>query len=126
MVEKAVTKFAFEKLCAECQSQKKTKNIVYKSFCLQEYLEKMFPHQSRVIFKCRSETVNIKTHFTHKYKDSVCRGCKTTEEELSHIINCGQTTQVDMMDMNNLDNVDEEELSKLKLLASRVSSFVEK
>ena len=126
MVNKAVTKLAFEKLVLECHSQKKTATLTYNSFCVQDYLLKMFPHQSRVIFKCRSEIVDIKTHFTHKYKDSVCRGCRIEDEELSHIVNCGQEAKVDMMDITNLDDLDYQALVNLKLLASRVTSFVER
>ena len=124
-VTKAVTTYAFEDLCMECKSQKKTAHLTYKSLCVQDYLLKMFPLQSKVIFKCRSGTVDIKTHFTHKYKDLVCRGCGAEDEELSHIINCNQDDPVSTMDMN-FGDVDDETLLNLKVLASRVAAFLER
>ena len=103
-------------------------NMPHDSLHLQEYLIKLFPHQSRVIFKCRSGTVDIKTHFTHKYKDLVCRGCKAADEELCHIVNCGHKEAINLMDMNfGLDrDLDDQLLVDLKLLASRVTTFLER
>ena len=93
-VKKTVSEFAFKKLAEECKSLKKTASLSYESFKLQEYLKTMYPNQSKIVFKCRSKTLDIKTHLTYKYKDSVCRKCGEAPEEVHHIINCGQEEQI--------------------------------
>ena len=61
LVNKSVTKVAFDNLVSECASHKKTAHLEYKSLQVQEYLLKLFPHQARTIIKCRSETVDVKS-----------------------------------------------------------------
>ena len=74
-VNESVTEVALNWLLSEAQSLKKTKNLQYKSLHLQEYLRCMFPNQSKLIFKARSRTLDIKEHRSYKYDNLVCRGC---------------------------------------------------
>ena len=69
LVKKAVEKVALEQLQLECSLLKKTSNLKYEELKLQPYLSKLYPSQSRIIFKMRSQTLDIKTHSTYKYAD---------------------------------------------------------
>ena len=124
-VNKAVKNFAFQKLRTECHSQKKAANLTYETFNIQDYLLRLYPQQSRVIFKCRSETLDIKSHLTHKYKDLICRRCHAAPEEIQHIVNCGQNKQMDEVNYTNIEHFTENIEANLKLLANRVRSFID-
>ena len=91
VVKEAIEKEAFEKLKKECASKKKTEHLQYSEFKTQEYLKFSFPNVARLMFKCRSRTLDIKTHSTYKYRDvdTVCRRCGEGDEELLHVVNCG-------------------------------------
>ena len=89
MIHKKVMGKALEDLIEEYQSLKKCQNMTYTSLQLQEYLKVLYPSQARIIFMCRCKMLDIKTHRTHKYKDTLCRGCGIEEETISHIVNCG-------------------------------------
>ena len=56
--------------------------------------------KSKIIFRCRSKTLNIKEHMQYKYKENMhCRWCGISEETLCHIVNCGS-------DGATIENVD--------------------
>ena len=124
-VNKTVTKFAFNKLVSECHAQKKTANLTYATFNVQEYLTTLYPSQSKVIFKCRSETIDIKSHLTHKYNDRLCRKCGVVTEELHHIINCGKEELMEMEDYINIEHLGDQSEVNLKLMANRIITFIE-
>ena len=125
LVNKSVTKVAFDNLVSECASHKKTADLEYESLQVQEYLLKLFPHQARTIIKCRSETVDVKLHMTHKYKDTCCRRCGNAEENISHIINCQQEETIEKVNTSKLDHLDYEKLMQLQLLSARITSFLD-
>ena len=126
-VKTAVVETAFAQLVAECRNLKKTANLVYGSFKLQDYLSNMYPSQARIVFKWRSETLDIKTHLTYKYKDVQCRCCKEQTENPRHIINCGMVSNIDSdLDILEMDNMDDRKRSDLKLMVSRICSFLER
>ena len=52
---------------------------------------------ARLIFRARSETLEIKSHKKWKYEDVLCVGCKKNEETGEEIMNC---------DVLNADNKD--------------------
>ena len=124
LVNESITEIAFNCLLSECKAQKKTSNLEYTSLKLQEYLTVMYPNQSRTILKCRSKTVDLKTHLTYKYKDKACRKCGSSDEEILHVINCGHTVQVDLPEYIYIQNL-EDTIASLKLFASRINEFLD-
>ena len=124
LVNESITEIAFKCLVSECKAQKKTSNLEYASLKLQEYLTVMYPNQSRTILKCRSKTVDIKSHLTYKYKDIACRKCGSSDEDMLHIINCGHRDHIDLAEYIHIQNL-EDTISGLKLMANRINEFLQ-
>ena len=123
-VKKAVKNVAFEELKAECRSKGKTEKIKYTVFTTQKYITSLYPNHSRIIFKCRSKTLDIKEHMQYKYKDGIhCRWCGISDETVSHIVNCGYNGQP-------IDDVEEiiygSDIQKMKDVAERIEDFIER
>ena len=126
-VKSAVTEVALCQLKAECSALKKTAGLHYDELKPQKYLSALYPSQSRVIFKWRSKTLDIKSHLTYKYKDLVCRLCGAEEESPSHVLNCGMSEKMEnFVDISSLDEVDEATKCELKRLIVRMNLFQEK
>ena len=126
-VKEAVTATALHQLLAECQSLKKTASLQYSELKVQEYFSHLYPSQARVVFKWRSETLDLKSHLTYKYSDTVCRNCKSSEETPDHALNCGAENQmVPRIDIRSIGELDDLTKSKLKLMVLRISLFLEK
>ena len=82
----------------------------------------MNSNAARVIFKCRSKTLNIKEHIKYKVTNTSCRWCGVGEETLNHVVNCGKSTLI-----TNVDEIlCEMKLHKLKEIATRVEDFLSK
>ena len=109
----------------ECNNQKKTSSLVYSQFKPQDYRSKLFPWQSKLISRCRSKTLAIKTHQPFRYKDSLCRWCNLQDETLSHILNCGEEP-LDEVDLTNIEKMDSELTIKLSRMSYRIQEFMEK
>ena len=75
--------------------------------------------------RCRSKTLDIKTHQTFKYNDTVCRWCNLEEETLSHIINCGEDP-LQAIDPCNIEQMDNEMTSRVSRITYRIQEFMEK
>ena len=120
LVNSSIEKAALEELITECKSKKKTSSLTYESLKTQEYLKKLYPNQARVIFKCRSQTLDLKSHSTYKYNDLTCRRCCQEDETLEHIINCGNDEELilDYAD-GNLN------FSNTVRCVKRIESFIE-
>ena len=88
-VKKAVRSYAFDKLKTECQLKSKTEHIKYEEFNTQDYIKKMYPGDAKIIFRCRSKTLNIKEHTKYQNSSYECRWCGVADEMLEHIVNCG-------------------------------------
>ena len=88
LVKKHVKQHAFEQLKLECQSKKKTTNVIYSQLKPESYLSTMFPNDCKLLFQCRSGTLDIKDHRAYKYGDRLCRGCSKADETLDHVLNC--------------------------------------
>ena len=43
---------------------------------------------SQVIYKARTQTLDIKTHKRWKYDDDICVGCSVNQETIEEIMNC--------------------------------------
>ena len=123
-VKKAVKKVAFEDLKRESKSKEKTNKIEYSEFEPQKYMTGLYHNHSKIIFRCRSKTLNIKEHMQYKYKENMhCRWCGISEETLSHVVNCG-------FDGDTLENVDEivygSNMQNMREVARRVEDFLER
>ena len=120
IVREAIRQKAFTTLVEECNGQNKTQTVVYNELKLQDYLTKLYPWQSQLLFQYRSKTLDIKTHRSYKYSDLYCRWCNLCEEQACHIINCGEET-IDIPDLNSLDEISPVLNSKLLLITNRNS-----
>ena len=126
-VKKAVTNVAFESLKTECAGMKKTTNLKYDALEVQDYLRELYPSQAKIVFKWRSQTLDIKSHLTYKYKDLICRGCGLEEETPHHIMNCGTAEEIgDEIDILSLKKIDGFKKSELKRVVIRIGTFLEK
>ena len=77
-------------LLGQKERQSKTVLIQYDELTIQEYLvdghcKKIL---SQLIFKARSQTLDIKMQQKWKYADKICKGCKTREESGEEILLC--------------------------------------
>ena len=125
VVKKAIVQTALADLTEECSKQKKTNTLTYTKLKPQNYLTKLYPWQSKMIFRCRSRTLNIKTHQTYKYQDTLCRWCNLHDESLAHIINCGEDA-IEITDLDNIEDIDTEAALKISRMAYRIQEFLEK
>ena len=85
----------------------------------------LYPSQSKTILKCRARCINIKTQRPYLFKDNVCRWCNLEVESISHIVNCGSDTQMDMIDLDALDVVDTDVETKLIMYSTRIKKFLD-
>ena len=126
-VKAAVTEVALHQLVTELHNLKKTKSLNYDSLKLQNYLTHLYPSQARTVFKWRSRALDLKTHLTYKYSDTLCRNCKNEDETPSHALNCGASNWIDVkIDVLKIDMLDDATKSELKRLVLRLNSFLEK
>ena len=122
-VNASVEKVAFEELVAECTSKKKTSNTIYSSLKTQPYLTELYPSQAKILFKCRSGTLDIKSNLTYKYDDLLCRKCGIEDETVQHIVNCGYNDFIEFKYQGELLLDDNEE--DLKRGVQRINKFIE-
>ena len=125
VIKKMVNEKALEQLKEECRSLKKTTELDYDSLSTQDYLMQLYPSQSRLVFKWRSETLDIKTHSTHKYNDNICRKCQGGIEDPLHVVNCGREKMEINIDVLKIGVLDDFTKSELKQLVSRISLFLD-
>ena len=126
IVKKAITQTALAKLQEDCSNQKKTCSLSYTKLKAQEYLTEMYPWQSKLISRCRSKTLDIKTHQKFKYKDTICRWCNIHEETLDHIIQCGEEP-IETIDFDHdVGEMDTATKVKASRLTYRIQEFMEK
>ena len=126
VVKRAVTQTALENLQEDCSNQKKTCSLLYSKLKPQECLTKLYPWQSRLISRCRSKTLDIKTQQKFRYKDAICRWCNLHEETLEHIIQCGEVP-IEMIDLDHgIEEMDNASKIKVSRLTYRIQEFMEK
>ena len=123
-VKKAIRTKAFENLRKEAKEQSKTKEIEYTKFIPQEYIIKLNPTHSRIIFQCRSKSLNIKEYQNYKYENGGhCRWCGVVDETLEHVVNCGSSG-------SKIHNVKEsirgDDILLMKRIAERIEDFLER
>lgn len=128
MVKKAVNETTLISLVNKCSSLGKTRGLTYKSMSPQNYLKVLYPNQCRIIFKCRCQTLNIKSQnsFMYEESDTMCRKCGAHEETFDHIINCGyETNEYININIQDLDNMSEIDILTLMIISTRIEAFCE-
>ena len=92
LVKEKTEKAAFKFLITEKEKQTKISNIEYKKLKIQEYLGSGCGNLklAKLIFKARSQTLDIKTQRKWKYTDNLCTGCNVKEETGQKILVCEQ------------------------------------
>ena len=107
-------------LKTDCQSKSKTQHMKYEEFRTQEYIKKMYPDDAKIVFRCRSKTLNIKMHTKYQNSSLECRWCGVTDETLQHIVNCGSGEV--MVEVEKA--VENQEWSKMEHVARKVKEFL--
>ena len=84
---------------------KKPSNIHYDDLKLQEYFidGNCKKNISKLIFKARSQTLDIKTQQKWKYADKICIGCKIKEESGDEILICENLNKENRDAINPID-----------------------
>ena len=123
MVNTKVSEWWLEELNKEYTTHKKCGKWEYSSFQPKEYFKVLYPSQSRTLFMARSKTLDIKTHRTYKFHDTVCRGCGVEEETLEHLVNCGISPSEHII--VNMEDICDSKV-KAVIFVERVQSFMEK
>ena len=124
MVNKGIEHFMFQKLKTDCSKLKKTADLEYTRLGMQEYLQVLYPSQSKQILKSRCGTLDIKTQNTYKFDDEMCRKCVRCVESLEHIINCQQKEEIQLC-VSEIGEISELVSVQLTRIASRIQNFLD-
>ena len=125
-VKKAIEEKAFEKLKQAVREKSKTKELQYNKFDTQEYILKLNPNHSRIIFQCRSKSLNIKKQQNYKYiNGGHCRWCGVVDETLEHIVNCGPGNKTKLYNVEHTV-LHENDTLLLKRIAERIEDFLDR
>ena len=124
-VKKEVRRVALEELIQENQTKEKTKHIDYNQLKAQSYITELYPSHSIIIFKCRSQTLNIKQHMKYQYENNKhCRWCGVSDETIQHIVSCGSDGPV----ISDVERIIQEgnNLEQMKNIAERIENFLDR
>ena len=90
IVKQKTMEAAFNYLIVEKNKQTKICNIEYRQLNMQEYLLEGNKNIqiSKLIFKARGKTLDIKTNKKWKYDDDLCVGCGVNVETVDEILTC--------------------------------------
>jgi hypothetical protein len=88
--KKLVKEAGFKHLIEEKNKQKKIGHLTYDKLEMQEYLldGNKNTQLSKIIFKARGRTLDIKCHKKWKFDDVICVGCGKKEETEEEFISC--------------------------------------
>ena len=115
---------AFEYLKVQQNKQEKIKKIKYEKLEMQEYLAEGDRNNnvSKIIFKARGMTLDIKMHKKWKYEDTLCTGCNVSEESGQELLHCkgfGEVNQNVSYDMFFSEEI-EDQLSVGKIMTRKL------
>ena len=90
IVKQKVAEAGFKYLLEEKSRQTKIMDISYTKLEIQEYLVEGNKNTelSKVIFKARGMTLDLKTLNKWKYKDDICVGCGMKSETVEEFLSC--------------------------------------
>ena len=115
---------AFEYLKIQQNKQEKIRKIKYEKLEMQEYLAEGDRNNnvSKIIFKARGMTLDIKMHKKWKYEDTLCTGCNVSEESGQELLHCkglGEVNQNVSYDMFFSEAI-EDQLSVGKIMTRKL------
>ena len=121
LVKSKVRKHAYEVLVSEAAEQKNPiDSSSYLSMRQQPYLTDLSPAQSRMIFRLRTNTIDLKAVRQYQYgEETMCRLCKSEEETATHVINSCPNVPREM----EIPNVYTTNCDQLRQIAVRLSKF---
>ena len=123
-VKQEVKRVALKELIQQNLAKEKTKHITYNDLQTQSYIAKLYPSHSRIIFKCRSQTLNIKQYMKYQYQnDNHCRWCGVSDETIQHVVNCGSDKPV-LLDVEKTIQ-EGNNLEQMKDIAERIEDFLD-
>ena len=122
LVKERTKEAGFKHLVEEKNRQSKICDIQYKSLEIQEYLMEGNKNTeiSKVIFKLRGKTLEIKTMKKWKYEDDLCVGCGERSETIEELLTCAGLADGD--DNNVSYNIDSEHINDLIEVAKRIKT----
>ena len=121
MVKSKVRKHAYEVLVSEAAEQKNPiDSSSYLSIRQQPYLTDLPPSQACMIFRLRTNTIDLKAVRKYQYgEDTMCRLCNSEEETAAHVINNCSDVPREM----EIPNVYTTNCDQLRQIAVRLSKF---
>ena len=126
LVKEKIHEVALVELSKDCKDKKKTSALSFTVLKPQDYLNHLYPTQAKIIFQCRSKTLDIKAHRSYKYKDKLCRKCGDDEETVQHVANCGSSDVIDTSFIDELSStLSYDTIIKLILISKRIHDFLE-
>ena len=104
IVKDRVAKTAFEYLIDQKKNQKKAKRLNYYDLKMQDYLVSGLCNKkmAKLIFKARTETLDLKSYKKWKYDDILCVACKEKEETGEEILKCNILNKENKDDYENI------------------------
>ena len=74
-------------------------------------------NEAKIIFKIRSQTINIKTNMKNKYKDTTCIVCGKYEETQRHILLCEMLKENNSKETLKYEHIYTNDLYNMKQIA---------
>ena len=130
LVKEKTRNAAFNFLSKEKEKQTKIANIKYDGLEIQEYLASGLYNVkfSRLIFKARSKTLDIKSQRRWQYDDTLCVGCKQKEESGQELLTCEKLNYENSVakEQINYDDLFSNEINKLVKVAKLIENGLKK
>ena len=90
-------------LCNENSQKEKTRDIMFEELKISDYLEdNRNTVVSKIIFSCRSKTLDMKENMPWKYQDTLCVACEMFDETMDHFMVCEAYSSSDYKDWRNV------------------------
>ena len=104
IVKDRVAKSALEYLIEQKKNQKKAKRLNYYNLKMQDYLVSGLCNKkmAKIIFKARTETLDLKSYKKWKFEDILCVACKEKEETGEEILKCKILNKENKDDYENI------------------------
>ena len=90
-------------LCNENSQKEKTRDILFEELKISNYLEdNRNTVVLKIIFSCRSKTLDIKENMPCKYQDTLCVACEMFDETMDHFMSCISYSSSDYSEWRNV------------------------
>ena len=105
IVQEKVKKFALFEMNELKNKHEKSKYLKSSKFETSDYLkdERFTKEECQLLFKLRSQTLNIKVNFPKQHDDIWCQVCKLFPESQAHLLNCPEI----VLELNLVSDVNE-------------------